>query len=115
MPIFNGPSVGMMLGRAGWPKSKGAEQKYFIPIEAHGLKTNSMAYLANDKTPMSLAWPSGSQVFLCSCCSILFGAELDYLNLWICRRAPVISKLTLAQKVPVTGAGNCHYAARILL
>jgi len=97
-----GPSVGMMLGVPDGQKPGVQEQKYFIPIEAHGLKTNSMAYLANDKTPMIWRGPVVTGVLMQLLQQTLWG-ELDYLIVDMPPGTGDI-QLTLAQKVPVTGA-----------
>ena len=52
-----GPSIAMMLGVPEGTRPKAADEKHFAPIEAHGLKTMSMAYLVTDQTPMAWRGP----------------------------------------------------------
>ena len=61
-----GPSVAMMLGVAEGTKPAVQDEKFFMPVLAHGLATMSMAYLSMIRPPRSGAaqWP---QAPCCSC------------------------------------------------
>ena len=47
-----GPSQGVMFGIAEGTRPKIRDQKWFVPIEAHGVEVMSMAFLTDDNTPM---------------------------------------------------------------
>lgn len=47
-----GPSQGIMFGIAEGTRPQIKDQQWFVPLEAHGLQVMSMAFLADDKTPM---------------------------------------------------------------
>src|SRR5690554_8084404 len=47
-----GPSQGIMLGVPSGTKPQVRDEKYFIPIQAHGVSVMSMAFLTTDNTPM---------------------------------------------------------------
>lgn len=97
-----GPSVGMMLGipEGQKPDTKGG--KYFIPVPAHGVQAMSMAFLVNDKTPMVWRGPMVSGAVQQLLTQTLWD-DLDYLVVDMPPGTGDI-QLTLAQKVPVTGA-----------
>lgn len=97
-----GPSVGMMLGIPDGQRPKTEGDKYFLPIEAHGVQAMSMAFLANDKTPMVWRGPMVSGALQQLLTQTLW-KDLDYLVIDMPPGTGDI-QLTLAQKVPVTGA-----------
>lgn len=97
-----GPSIGMMLGVPEGKRPETREQKYFIPMEAHGLQANSMAFVVTDKTPMVWRGPMVSGAVMQLLQQTLWN-ELDYLILDMPPGTGDI-QLTIAQKVPVTGA-----------
>ena len=97
-----GPSVAMMLGVAEGTKPAVQDEKFFMPVLAHGLATMSMAYLVNDKTPTVWRGPMASGALLQLLTQTQWG-ELDYLVVDMPPGTGDI-QLTLAQKVPVTGA-----------
>ncbi len=97
-----GPSIGMMLGVPEGKRPDVREEKYFVPIEAHGLQTMSMAFVTTDKTPMVWRGPMVSGAVMQLLQQTLWG-ELDYLIVDMPPGTGDI-QLTLAQKVPVTGA-----------
>ena len=104
-----GPSIGKMLGvdddqRPGIENVmvNGAEQQYFLPVESLGLKSNSMAYLVTEKTPMVWRGPMASGALLQLLNQTLWG-DLDYLVVDMPPGTGDI-QLTLSQKVPVAGS-----------
>jgi ATP-binding protein involved in chromosome partitioning len=97
-----GPSIGMMLGVPEGKRPDTKENKYFVPMEAHGLQANSMAFVVTDKTPMVWRGPMVSGAVMQLLQQTLWN-ELDYLILDMPPGTGDI-QLTIAQKVPVTGA-----------
>ena len=97
-----GPSVGMMMGIPEGQRPKTEGNKYFLPVEAHGVQTMSMAFLVTDKTPMVWRGPMVSGAVQQLLTQTLW-KELDYLVVDMPPGTGDI-QLTLAQKVPVTGA-----------
>jgi ATP-binding protein involved in chromosome partitioning len=97
-----GPSIGMMLGVPQGKRPETREEKYFVPMEAHGLQANSMAFVVTDKTPMVWRGPMVSGAVMQLLQQTLWN-ELDYLILDMPPGTGDI-QLTIAQKVPVTGA-----------
>lgn len=97
-----GPSVGMMLGIPEGHRPNTEGNKYFLPVEAHGIQAMSMAFLVTDKTPMVWRGPMVSGAVQQLLTQTLWH-ELDYLVVDMPPGTGDI-QLTLAQKVPVTGA-----------
>lgn len=97
-----GPSVGMMLGIPENTRPKTKDDKWFLPVEAHGLQAMSMAFLVTDKTPMVWRGPMVSGALQQLLTQTLWD-DLDYLVVDMPPGTGDI-QLTLAQKVPVTGA-----------
>lgn len=97
-----GPSIGMMLGVPEDKRPDVHEEKYFLPMEAHGIQAMSMAFVTTDKTPMIWRGPMVSGAVMQLLQQTLWG-ELDYLIVDMPPGTGDI-QLTLAQKVPVTGA-----------
>lgn len=97
-----GPSIGMMLGLPEGTKPRTEGNKYFLPVQAHGLQAMSMAFLVNDKTPMVWRGPMVSGAVQQLLTQTLWD-DLDYLVVDMPPGTGDI-QLTLAQKVPVTGA-----------
>jgi ATP-binding protein involved in chromosome partitioning len=97
-----GPSVGMMLGVPEGQRPDVRENKYFVPMQAHGIQSNSMAYVTTDKTPMVWRGPMVSGAVMQLLQQTLWD-ELDYLILDMPPGTGDI-QLTIAQKIPVTGA-----------
>ncbi|MGO1503278.1 MAG: iron-sulfur cluster carrier protein ApbC [Marinobacter sp.] len=97
-----GPSIGMMLGVPDGKRPDTREEKYFLPMEAHGLQAMSMAFVTTDKTPMVWRGPMVSGAVMQLLQQTLWN-ELDYLIVDMPPGTGDI-QLTLAQKVPVTGA-----------
>jgi ATP-binding protein involved in chromosome partitioning len=97
-----GPSQGVMFGIAEGTRPKIKEQKWFVPIEAHGIEVMSMAFLSDDNTPMVWRGPMVSGALLQLVTQTAWN-DLDYLVIDMPPGTGDI-QLTLAQKVPVAGA-----------
>ena len=95
-----GPSQPMMLGIAGRPESK--DGKHLEPMEGHGLQAISIGFLIDIDTPMVWRGPMVTQA-LEQLLKDTRWRELDYLVVDLPPGTGDI-QLTLAQKVPVTGA-----------
>jgi len=95
-----GPSQPMMLGIQGRPESK--DGKSIEPMENHGLQAISIGFLIDIDTPMVWRGPMVTQA-LEQLLKDTRWRELDYLVVDLPPGTGDI-QLTLAQKVPVTGA-----------
>jgi len=95
-----GPSQPMMLGIAGRPESK--DGKSLEPMVGHGLQAISIGFLIDIDTPMVWRGPMVTQA-LEQLLKDTRWRELDYLVVDLPPGTGDI-QLTLAQKVPVTGA-----------
>jgi ATP-binding protein involved in chromosome partitioning len=95
-----GPSQPMMLGIAGRPESK--DGKHLEPMENHGIQAISIGFLIDIDTPMVWRGPMVTQA-LEQLLKDTRWRELDYLVVDLPPGTGDI-QLTLAQKVPVTGA-----------
>src|SRR5690554_5527854 len=97
-----GPSMGMMLGVPSGTRPQVRDEKFFVPPHAHGLQVMSMAFLADDNTPMAWRGPMVSGALMQLLTQTAWD-ELDYLVIDMPPGTGDI-QLTLAQKVPVTGS-----------
>ena len=97
-----GPSQGVMFGIAEGTRPKIKDQKWFVPIQAHGVEVMSMAFLTDDNTPMVWRGPMVSGALLQLVTQTAWN-DLDYLVIDMPPGTGDI-QLTLAQNVPVTGA-----------
>src|SRR3982075_2200415 len=95
-----GPSQPMMLGIAGRPESK--DGKHLEPMEGHGLQAISIGFMIDVDTPTVWRGPMVTQA-LEQLLKDTRWRELDYLVVDLPPGTGDI-QLTLAQKVPVTGA-----------
>ena len=95
-----GPSVPLLLGLDGKPDSK--DNKTMEPMVNHGLKTNSIGFLVDADTPAIWRGPMVTQALEQLLRKTNWG-ELDYLIIDMPPGTGDIA-LTLAQKVPVSGA-----------
>jgi ATP-binding protein involved in chromosome partitioning len=95
-----GPSQPMMLGIAGRPESR--DGKRIEPMEGHGLQASSIGFLIDLDTPMVWRGPMVTQA-LEQLLKDTNWRDLDYLVVDLPPGTGDI-QLTLAQKVPVTGA-----------
>ena len=95
-----GPSQPMMLGITGRPESK--DGKTLEPLEAYGVQSMSIGFLIDTDTPMVWRGPMVTQA-LEQLLKDTNWREVDYLIVDMPPGTGDIA-LTLAQKVPVTGA-----------
>lgn len=68
----------MMLGVPEGKRPDTRENKYFVPMDAHGLQANSMAFVVTEKTPMVWRGPMVSGAVMQLLQQTLWN-ELDYL------------------------------------
>src|SRR5690554_5710066 len=97
-----GPSMGLMLGVPAGTRPGVKEEKWFVPPRAHGVQVMTMAFLADDKTPMAWRGPMASGALLQMLTQTAWG-ELDYLVVDMPPGTGDI-QLTLSQKAAVAGA-----------
>lgn len=95
-----GPSQPMMLGISGRPESK--DGKSLEPMEGHGLQAMSIGFLIDVETPMVWRGPMVTQA-LEQLLNETRWRDIDYLVVDLPPGTGDI-QLTLAQRVPVTGA-----------
>lgn len=97
-----GPSIPMMLGVDEGVRPGVEEEKYFVPIESQGIKSNSIGYLVTEKTPMVWRGPMATGALLQMLQQTRWG-ELDFLLVDVPPGTGDI-QLTLSQKAGLTGA-----------
>jgi len=97
-----GPSQQIMLGIAAGTRPQQKDERYLLPIEAHGLKTMSMGYLAGERTPMVWRGPMAGGALTQMLEQTLWG-ELDVLVIDMPPGTGDI-QLTLSQKAQLAGA-----------
>ncbi|MEM1190220.1 MAG: iron-sulfur cluster carrier protein ApbC [Pseudomonadota bacterium] len=97
-----GPSIALMLGVADGTRPQMRGGNTLLPIEAHGLRSMSMAYLANERTPMVWRGPMAGGALVQMLEQTDWG-ELDYLVVDMPPGTGDI-QLTLAQKASLSGA-----------
>jgi len=95
-----GPSQPMMLGIRSRPESR--DGKHLEPLEAHGVQAMSIGFLIDTETPMVWRGPMVTQA-LEQLVKETNWREIDYLVVDLPPGTGDI-QLTLAQRVPVTGA-----------
>ena len=95
-----GPSQPMMLGISGKPVSK--DNKSLEPMEGHGIQAMSIGFLIDVETPMVWRGPMVTQA-LEQLLNETKWRDIDYLIVDLPPGTGDI-QLTLAQRVPVTGA-----------
>ncbi|MEX1036603.1 MAG: Mrp/NBP35 family ATP-binding protein [Sneathiella sp.] len=95
-----GPSLPRMLGLKGKPQSK--DGKKLIPMEKWGLKVMSMGFLVEEDTPMIWRGP----MIMSALQQMVFDVDWGTLDVLVVDMPPGTgdAQLTLAQKVPLTGA-----------
>lgn len=97
-----GPSQQVMLGIPAGQQPKQQGGNYLLPIEAHGIKTMSMGYLVDERTPMVWRGPMAGGALAQLLEQTLWGA-LDYLVIDMPPGTGDV-QLTLSQKASVAGA-----------
>ncbi len=95
-----GPSQPRMLGISGQPESK--DGKTLEPMENYGLQAMSIGFLVDEETPMIWRGPMVTQALE----QLLNDTNWDSLDYLVIDLPPGTgdTQLTLAQKVPVSGA-----------
>jgi ATP-binding protein involved in chromosome partitioning len=95
-----GPSQPRMLGVSGQPESK--DGKTLEPIENYGIQAMSIGFLIDEETPMIWRGPMVTQALE----QLLNDTNWDKLDYLVIDLPPGTgdTQLTLAQKVPVSGA-----------
>lgn len=95
-----GPSQPQMLGIAGRPESP--DGKTIEPMKAHGIQAMSIGFLIDAETPMVWRGPMVTQALQ----QLLNDTRWDEVDYLVVDMPPGTGdiQLTLAQKVPVTGA-----------
>tara|TARA_B110000285_G_C15062526_1_gene583178 strand:+ start:93 stop:920 length:828 start_codon:yes stop_codon:yes gene_type:complete len=97
-----GPSQGLMLGIAEGSHPETMDEKWFVPIQAHGVSVMSMAFLVDANTPMVWRGPMAAGALQQMLLQTQWG-ELDYLFVDMPPGTGDI-QLTLCQKAQVSGA-----------
>ena len=97
-----GPSQGMMLGVPEGRRPEVKDEKFFVPIKAHGIQAMSMSFLVTESTPMVWRGPMVSGALQQLLTQTLWD-DLDYLIVDMPPGTGDI-QLTLSQRVPVAGA-----------
>ncbi len=99
-----GPSQPQMLGAPERPPQviKHNDQQFMVPVEAHGIQVNSMGFMVTENTPMMWRGPMVSGA-LQQLLTQTYWQDVDYLLIDMPPGTGDI-QITLAQKVPVTGA-----------
>lgn len=94
-----GPNIPMMMG-----STKGPEQQdgKILPVESHGVKLISMAFLVPDEAPLVWRGPMVHQYLQAFFRDVLWG-ELDYLLIDLPPGTGDV-QLSLSQMVPLAGA-----------
>jgi ATP-binding protein involved in chromosome partitioning len=97
-----GPSQGIMFGIPDGTRPRVRDQKFFVPIEAHGVEVMSMAFLTDENTPVVWRGPMVSGALI----QLITQTAWDNLDYLVVDMPPGTGdiQLTLAQKVPVAGA-----------
>ena len=97
-----GPSQGIMFGIPEGTRPEVKEQKWFVPLEAHGVEVMSMAFLTDENTPVVWRGPMVSGALI----QLITQTAWDDLDYLVVDMPPGTGdiQLTLAQKVPVAGA-----------
>ncbi|WP_169544683.1 iron-sulfur cluster carrier protein ApbC [Sneathiella aquimaris] len=95
-----GPSLPRMLGISGKPKSP--DGKKLIPMEKWGLKVMSMGFMVEEDTPMIWRGP----MVMSALQQMMFDVEWGTLDVLVVDMPPGTgdAQLTMAQRVPLTGA-----------
>ena len=95
-----GPSIPRMMGIAGKPETR--DGKKLLPMENHGLKTMSIGFLVAEDTPMIWRGPMVQSALT----QMMMDVEWGELDMLIVDMPPGTgdAQLTMAQRVPLTGA-----------
>ncbi|MEX0838260.1 MAG: iron-sulfur cluster carrier protein ApbC [Parvibaculum sp.] len=95
-----GPSIPRMMGIKGKPETR--DGKKLLPMEKHGLKTMSIGFLVAEDTPMIWRGPMVQSALT----QMMMDVEWGELDVLIVDMPPGTgdAQLTMAQRVPLTGA-----------
>lgn len=94
-----GPNIPMMMGSATGPEQKDGK---IVPVESHGVKLISMAFLVPEEAPLVWRGPMVHQYLQAFFRDVLWG-ELDYLLIDLPPGTGDV-QLSLSQMVPLAGA-----------
>lgn len=97
-----GPSIPLMMGVAPGTRPEVREQKYIVPISAHGIECNSMGFLVDARTAMVWRAPMIISAFN-QILNDTAWSELDYLIIDLPPGTGDI-QLSLAQSTRLSGA-----------
>jgi ATP-binding protein involved in chromosome partitioning len=97
-----GPSLGIMLGVPLGQRPEVKDEKFFLPVKAHGLQSMSMSYLVSKETPMVWRGPMASSALTQMLTQTLWD-RVDYLVVDMPPGTGDI-QLTLSQRAAVAGA-----------
>jgi ATP-binding protein involved in chromosome partitioning len=97
-----GPSQPLMMGLAGQKPEIAADGKHMIPLKSHGVEVMSIGFMIDAEQPMAWRGPMVTQALTQLLGDTNWG-ELDYLVVDMPPGTGDI-QLTLAQRVPVSGA-----------
>lgn len=100
-----GPSLPKMTGTEG-AKPEFTEDQKIIPLEAHGLKVMSIAYMLKDKEALIWRGPMVQSAMYQMFRDVAWGTKEAPLDVLVVDMPPGTgdAQLTLAQKIPVDGA-----------
>ncbi len=100
-----GPSVPRLTGLTG-QRAKTNEDNKIVPLEVHGIKVMSMGFLVEEEKPMIWRGPMVQTAFYQMLRDVAWRNEKGDMDVLIIDMPPGTGdvQLTLAQKVPVTGA-----------
>ena len=100
-----GPSVPLMVGQAD-AKPETSPDKKVIPVEAHGIKTMSIGYMADPDAPMVWRGPVVMSAIMQMLNDVEWASESDPLDYLILDTPPGTgdAQLALAQRIPLSGA-----------
>ena len=95
-----GPSLPRMLGITGKPQT--TDKKKLLPMEKWGLKVMSMGFLVEEDTPMIWRGP----MVMSALQQMMFDVEWGQIDVLVVDMPPGTgdAQLTMAQRVPLTGA-----------
>jgi ATP-binding protein involved in chromosome partitioning len=94
-----GPNIPMMMGSTSGPEQKDGK---IVPVETHGVKLISMAFLVPEEAPLVWRGPMVHQYLQAFFRDVLWG-ELDYLLIDLPPGTGDV-QLSLSQMVPLAGA-----------
>ena len=100
-----GPSVPVMMGTSDAKPEANTDQK-LLPVMAHGLKTMSIGYLADQDAPMVWRGPIVMSAITQMLNDVVWGSAEDPLDFLILDTPPGTgdAQLTLAQRIPLSAA-----------